>query len=103
MTPEKMKEMLPIITAFCNGENVEVNNGNNQDPDWQPAFDLAFVLPPCMYRMAPPKPWYRVYNLAGYTTTLDSMDASEQINKDKEKQIEDSNTFKKWLTPRVYY
>ena len=93
MTPERAKELLPVIQAFSEGKEIEcriINSNNkwtvNVAPTWHPQIE---------YRIAPEKKWYRVALFDGYTITADDIE--------EEKQTEVSEYFVKWLTPRVYY
>jgi len=50
MTREHAKELLPIITAFANGEDVQVLISDNY---WSTMRTASFEGPPDQYRIAP--------------------------------------------------
>jgi hypothetical protein len=52
MTPEHAKELLPIITAFANGEEVQYKNTRGQW-DIPDEYGLSFIERPDYYRIAP--------------------------------------------------
>jgi hypothetical protein len=49
MTSQNAKELLPIITAFANGETIQVRIGE----EWQDRGDLGFNLGTSQYRIKP--------------------------------------------------
>jgi len=59
MTRENAKELLPILTAFANGEEVQFNNGLS----WKTQNELSFEGNPQHYRIAPKprKVWVNEY------------------------------------------
>ena len=59
MTREHAKELLPIITAFANGEDVEYNDGGK----WIQLNHPSFLDEPSDYRIAPKprKVWVNEY------------------------------------------
>lgn len=57
MTPQRAKELLPIITAFAEGKTIQYLNTSNE---WEADEDLNFGSTPFRYRIKPePKlrPW----------------------------------------------
>ncbi len=57
MTPQRAKELLPIITAFANGKKIQQRWTNGQ---WLKALDPCFEMPPENYRVEPERrlrPW----------------------------------------------
>lgn len=50
MNREHWKELLPIITAFANGEEVEHRKATGE---WHPLMSATFTDPPTHYRIAP--------------------------------------------------
>jgi hypothetical protein len=50
MTREHAKELLPIITAFANGEDIQ---SQSQGGDWSMVDEPGFSLEPSRYRIAP--------------------------------------------------
>ncbi len=58
MTPQRAKELLPVITAFSEGKTIQYRN--NISPDWKDWGNYSFVLDNYTYRIKPePKfrPW----------------------------------------------
>jgi hypothetical protein len=62
MTPQHAKELLPIITAFANGEEVQYKNTRGQW-DIPDEYGLSFIERPDYYRIAPKprKVWVNEY------------------------------------------
>lgn len=59
MTPQLAKELLPVITAYANGERIQFNScGRWEDANFSPNF----TEPPEQYRIAP-KPVTRAWRL----------------------------------------
>jgi hypothetical protein len=60
MTREHAKELLPIITAFANGEDIQ---SQSPDGDWSMADEPGFSWEPSRYRIAPKprKVWVNEY------------------------------------------
>ena len=92
MTPEKAKELLPIIQAFSEGKEIEYKGMH--DLTWSPCTDPSF-LGIVKYRIAKEKKWYRVALCDTYTTTADT--------EEEEKTYEECGNFIRWLTPRMEY
>lgn len=92
MTPERAKELLPIIQAFAEGKPIESKARVNgcwrliDNPLFRAGFD---------YRIAKEEKWYRVALCDTYTTTADT--------EEEEKTYEECGYFIRWLTDRVYY
>lgn len=57
MTPELAKKLLPIITAFANGETIQMQTINGT---WQ-EYDTYDFSPRINYRIKPKVPEYRLY------------------------------------------
>lgn len=57
MTPERAKELLPIITAFANGETIEMQTARE---NWV-SFSNYEWSDRCKYRIKPKPPEYRLY------------------------------------------
>lgn len=53
MSPEDARQLLPVITAFANGEVVQVLH---IDTGWTDAADLEFHCAPHKYRVKPIEP-----------------------------------------------
>ena len=60
MTRDKIKELLPIITAFAEGKTIEVKNSKNE---WNEIDDPHFDVNPKAYRIKP-EPEYRPFESA---------------------------------------
>jgi len=97
MTPQQAKELLPIITAFANNEEIQTNVGKDNKPEWCILSDLGFTEKPSRYRIKPPQPWYRVYQYTSGTATLNTNSGCT------EQWVENRQSFIKWLTDKVYY
>jgi hypothetical protein len=76
MTREYAKELLPIITAFANGDDIQ-----SQSPggNWSIINEPGFSLEPSRYRIAPKprKVWVNEYksgNLYAHTSKEDADD-----------------------------
>lgn len=93
MTPERAKELLPIIQAFSEGKQIEFKPVT--ESQWYPCIDLLFTGRG-EYRIAKEKKWYRVAQLLDNTTTT----ADSKI---EELTIQKDEWFIRWLTPRIYY
>lgn len=102
MTPERAKELLPIIQAFAEGKKIESKAQVNgywrlvENPLFRAGFD---------YRIAKERKWYRVAlmhdgNGEHFTTTADS---HYEYRNYSERCIEETSGFIRWLTDRVYY
>lgn len=50
MTRDKIKELLPVITAFAEGKTIEVKNSKNE---WNEIDDPHFDVDPKAYRIKP--------------------------------------------------
>ena len=63
MTREHAKELLPIITAFANGEEIQVETFNKAGT-WGRVEDPNFQADPSAYRIAPKsrKVWVNEYD-----------------------------------------
>jgi len=59
MNREHWKELLPVITAFANGEDVQIKDGD----DWLAVVSPSFREPAPLYRIAPKprKVWINEY------------------------------------------
>ena len=60
MTRDRIKELLPIITAFAEGKTIEVQNRKNE---WNEMDDPHFDADPKVYRIKP-EPKYRPFESA---------------------------------------
>lgn len=79
MTPEHAKKILPIITAFANGERVQFYNGKH----WEDGNDLNFESRLEEYRIAPKSEdaeWLRKFarcdlirSIPGHTIIINSI------------------------------
>jgi len=63
MTPERAKELLPIIQAFAEGKDIELLR-DDRTRSWQVSKNLDFSCSPDNYRIkqAPAPPIYRPFN-----------------------------------------
>lgn len=61
MNQQQAKELLPIITAFAEGKEVQYNIGTIENPCWNIHKDLAFNSSIKYYRIKPPEPKPPVY------------------------------------------
>lgn len=93
MTPERAKELFPIIQAFSEGKKIECK-ANGIDKDWQYVSNPVWA-DNTSYRIAKEKKWYRVALCDTCTTTADT--------EVEEKTYEECEDFIRWLTDRVYY
>jgi hypothetical protein len=79
MKREHVKELLPIIVAFANGEDVQFNNGLG----WKSSNDLEFISASKNYRMAPKprKVWVNEYpgnnTFYGYLTRQEADECAD--------------------------
>lgn len=53
MNSEKAKALLPVITAFAEGKEVQVNSGTKEHPTWFTRTDLCFDWAVENYRVKP--------------------------------------------------
>lgn len=60
MTRDRIKELLPVITAFAEGKTIEVKNKKNE---WNEMDDPHFDADPKVYRIKP-EPKYRPFESA---------------------------------------
>lgn len=60
MTREEAKKLLPIITAYAEGKEIELED---TDGNWNNKSDLSFCRPPECYRIKP-EPKYRPFESA---------------------------------------
>lgn len=91
MTPERAKELLPIIQAFSEGKKIEcMGSPGHWNPMSYPQFDDM-----SHYRIAKEKKWYRVAQLISGCICCNKETTEEQW---PQKEI-----FIRWLTPRIYY
>lgn len=62
MTREEAKQLLPFITAFAEGENIEYFALSPLDPEWRDNAELGFN-PAYKYRIKPKpvKGWVNIY------------------------------------------
>ena len=60
MTRDRIKELLPVITAFAEGKTIEIKNRKNE---WNETDDPYFVGDPKAYRIKP-EPKYRPFESA---------------------------------------
>ena len=60
MTRDRIKELLPVITAFAEGKTIEVKNRKNE---WNEMDDPHFDADPKVYRIKP-EPKYRPFESA---------------------------------------
>jgi hypothetical protein len=79
MTRQHAKELLPIITAFANGEDVQGFEGVSNE--WVTLHDPSFIDIPKAYRIAPKprKVWVNEYksgNLYAHTSKEDADDCA---------------------------
>lgn len=83
------------VIAYLQGRSVRVEyrykDGNTWNEVTSPLFDLTHRY----YRIAQPKPWYRVALMAFGTKSVDD----ENI----ESYLETNDCFIKWLTERIEY
>jgi hypothetical protein len=78
MNREHWKELLPVITAFANGEDVQFKISNASE--WKTRTSPDFSASPSCYRIAQTKPrkvWINDYGEHGL-----SMHESEQVAND---------------------
>lgn len=59
MTPERAKELLPIITAYANGETIQLSHVDSDLWHTYPAYD--FNAKNAKYRIKPKVPEYRLF------------------------------------------
>jgi hypothetical protein len=60
MTPSEAKELLPIITAYAEGKEIEIKAGITDA--WSPASNLHFNGEPSDYRIKPtPREWWLLF------------------------------------------
>lgn len=58
MTPQRAKELLPIIAAFAEGKTIQHKHASHEN--WADGVGLGFNLDHCNYRIKPepkPRPW----------------------------------------------
>lgn len=84
------------VIAYLQDSGVRLEYARKDSEQWYtkldcPAFDLSFYY----YRIAHPKPWFRV--------ALTKYGAGVADNSEKENEIEHMEIFIKWLTDRIYY
>lgn len=89
MTPERAKELLPIIQAFADGKTVQMQDGYNgwldlPSPTFQSNTTYRIKPDPIKYRLALFK-----YNGRTWVTVL---------NADESTSIEDYPQFNRWIT-----
>lgn len=65
MTREHAEELLPIITAFANGEEVQLNIGSLTKPLWETKYNLDFSGKPDQYRIKPKPREFVLFRPAG--------------------------------------
>lgn len=94
MTPERAKELLPIIQAYSEGKRIECRTSYCE---WTQIKDPQFG-DHSEYRIAKEKKWYRVAQMKDYVANA----ADNGIN-NKEYTLKQHPDFIRWLTDRIYY
>ena len=93
MNKDNAKAFLPLVQALADGKVIEYKYGTCM---WDVCGAPLFDRHPENYRVQPDKKWYRVgLHINGHTTHI-TTEAGECA-------IEDSPSFSRWLTDRVYY
>jgi hypothetical protein len=79
MTPERAKELLPIIQAFALGKVIEFRTANNSE--WL-VVKMPTWLDNCDYRIKPEKKkaWVNVYNWKMVPCSYDISSTKEQAD-----------------------
>jgi hypothetical protein len=80
MTKEEAKELMPIITAFANGEDIQIQGGGIWNNLW--SEDVSFDLPPRCYRIKPKprKVWVNEYDNGNFSIPHPSKEEAEMYS-----------------------
>lgn len=98
MNREQTAEAIKVMQGFVDGKPVECRNRSSVEP-WRAPYDsegASWNWPTFEYRLAPPKPWYRValFRTGGLgVATL----------AETESTWGSAPTFVRWLTDRIEY
>ena len=81
MNREKAKALLPIITAYANGETIQqfVGEGNG-DNGWRADFNPSWSASAEHYRIKPkPRTFYGTIHADGYVACFDSAERRDKV------------------------
>ena len=95
MTRQEAKELLPIITAFADGKEVQLKTADTGRYVWKDQGDaLAFSCPPQLYRVKPePNKIYIVRSPSGIPTVFFRKEDAEAYHKE---HLYDCYTFEEY-------
>lgn len=101
MTPERAKELLPIITAFANGETIEMRKRGTSV--WHVYPSIGFDSLSVEYRIKPKVPEYRLFCyfdgtiIAAHRNTGIPREAADVIFKEARVANRDGRWLTDWL------
>lgn len=92
-------ELLPLIQAYANGVDIEILDS---DGKWVKNISPNFTRSPDSYRIAKPKPWYRLAKVREGRTSLFTTITVANSEADED-FIYKSGCLVYWLTDRIEY